>query len=400
MVALGTAFTVGCAALVSEASLSATVDDTVLPTVTATAGSSTGSTRTGAAEETNEHSTSDFGALLAYVPQDFWGLNLRPFDQTIYLLDLVKIRAANDIDLMDSSATSDEKRPLIILFGTQTQSIESLPPDAREKLATAADIWGWDIADLDQSLYIPYLRAGVYRGRFDAERIQARLAAAGFAEYDVDSFVTYQSDESKVAFALNEDMLLAAQDTLDGLQAIDTLELLIEQATISETGMGKHEATVEILPELADTWGAALIPQPNNDEIETMIRTLASADRLPASIQQRFQEMVAQGVDQRLGWDVAALAHHGIEPTEISLVFHCTSKPPPIDEAQEMAEALMQMDSFTSRNLTWEKVLTLEEVAVRANNVVLTASTKSRNLIGTTVASRDYSLLLFYIQPE
>jgi hypothetical protein len=305
--------------------------------------------------------------LLAYVPPEW--IDQHPpeiMGSPLYYLDFDAI--ARDLGLPDVTSADDRKNKLPLITGIRTQGLPFGPPMIDNLSGSCYDQWGWDIADISQSLYVFSVDVSIMTGSFSAETIAFALGNKGYSSFPVDDFIFYTDAEKTHWFAVAEGIFLYASSR-------DTLETAIQQKSGTAANAGDLPHLGQLISLAPDLHGFVIIP---SGDIE------AASERYG---------MCRQKAD----WDFMIIAFQTVEETaglDIGYVFPSES-----DAAKNLPivkHFLTKTPSLMERDSTWADKMPLDEIYTDGSLVIAEATTLRKGLVGSAIVNRDYYGLLPY----
>jgi len=322
-------------------------------------------------------------ALLRYIPQAW--LDSRPTEGLgpgIHLLDVARVR--QDLGLRTLSGKDSQTAKASLLLQMDTQGLSMGPLELNR--ADMYDEWGWDLADVDQSMYSELGDLTVMAGRFPMEEIGQKLAARGYAAQAMDGYTLYAAPTEPVRVALTADGVLMMSS--DGAAIASAL-----QTRAAETrGLDSHAAVAALLRELEGAWGGYLAPGADLEAFvrQAMANMASLAPEAQAALNQVFSNPAA-----RVGWDAMLISFRGTrgEPTSLTFVYHYPAAADATEDVGVLRLCLTDVPTMRLPGKQWGDLLVLEAVAAEGSLLKATASTQSRYLIGLALAARDYGFV-------
>ncbi len=166
--------------------------------------------------------------LLSYIPIEW--IDQHPpelLGPIIYYLDFDAM--SRDLGLPDVTGADSREEKLSLITGIRTQNISYSPIDPLS--GSSYTLWGWDIADIAQSLYISSVEIYIMAGSFSNDTITTALTEQGYASIPSDKFTLLVDPEETQWFAISEGILLYAPSR-------DILETAIQQKSSDDANAG------------------------------------------------------------------------------------------------------------------------------------------------------------------
>jgi hypothetical protein len=324
-----------------------------------------------------------FQELLSYVsPQWIERHDGDVFGAGIQLADVAQVRQDLSIPLITGASSSKEKVNLIL--GLSNQNFGVTPNDS--KSPSSFQKWGWDIADIDQTLTFGDDYTSIMRGNFDRPIIKDRLEAQGYQASTYGGFTLFlkagKPARQEPQFAWKGDTLIIGWEEA-------TVRSLIDRKTSGKAGLDQSATMQKIMPHLAGAWGVYLAPRGSLDGYARWLQL--------QSMTAKDQSFYKPWLDARLkragqiAWDALAISWHGKQPVDLQFLYLYPTQ----DEAQKdtdlVKESLTTAPNF-NRNQPWGKVLNLETVEIDDAFVVATVTTTNESLIGKAIRDEEWAL--------
>jgi hypothetical protein len=331
----------------------------------------------------SDSSKNGFKELLSFVsPQWIERRNGDVLSAGIQLVDVAQVRRDLSIPPITGADSSKAKVNLILGLSNQDFGVTSLD----SKSPSSFQKWGWDVADVDQSLIFRDDYASIMRGNFDQTIIRERLEAQGYQASTYGGFTLFlkagKPSKQEPQFAWKDDTLIIGWEEA-------TVRSLIDRKTSGKPGLDQSAAVQKILPRLAGAWGVYLAPRGSLDGYARWLQL--------QSMMAKDQPFYKPWVDARLkqtgqiAWDALAISWQGKQPTNLQFVYLY----PTPDEAQQdvnlVKESVTTAPSF-NRNEPWGKVLNLGTVVADDALVVATVTTTNESLLGKAIRDKEWAL--------
>jgi len=303
-------------------------------------------------------------SLLRYIPP-VWA-DTHPADllgPPLYFLDLARMR-----------------RELGSPASLSTQGLE-LMPDSDQFLGSGAEArWGWDLADIDQSLYVPDVAVAVLQGRFRLAEIEDRLRAQGYRGESLGPFTVWVLESGGLVLISKPGALIVSESEIVARE--------LAQQTIDPVPTLDHQpAMAELLPYLQGAWGALLAPSGDPAAIDPQIRGYLG----------QAWPSLQPGKDVRAGWDMLAIAFSGPQArTVLRFLYHYPSPEEAARDVGLVRAGLTAGAVLRSPGQTWGSLVRLQGVQAEGNLIVATA-TAGQSLLGEMARRRDLGFLPFRV---
>lgn len=319
--------------------------------------------------------------LLGYIPPlwaDFHPDRLQGIRDALHFVDVARMREEMGLPPVRGEDSRQAKLEVITKLNPQAAiGAADLHPES----GSTFEQWGWDIADIDQSLFFPASGVSILLGNFGRPQIRERLLQKGYDERAVGEFTIYTSDGTPREIALKPDTLMISS-------RLSILENHIRWKMASLPGLDSHASVAPLMKYLQDTWGAILAasgtPEAYSEEL-----------RLPAELQTELEKYRVGGVHYA-AWDFMAIAFWGSGETDtLRFLYHYPSSEEANKDVELVRVALTEMPSLHSsaRIQTWGDLLTLESVQVEDSVLIAEATTSRRGFMATSVVNLNFTFL-------
>lgn len=329
---------------------------------------------------------SAFQTTLRVVPQTWAKTHAPvPIGPLVVFVDLARMRTDLELPPITGESSREEKQILLRSLNTQGLQFSALPVGLGDE---AFQEWGWDLADIDQALYLADIEASIFWGNFSRPQVPDRLVQKGYTRGASGDFATFTSETMRLQLAWKPDMLIACPR----YEETDVLAWLMELATGQQPGLDTYPAAIATMEQIGDSWGVLLSPSPDYPALDQELRAMQDQLRYLCPDPSCEELFGTRGEVLPAGWDLMAIAYQGVgDETLLTFVYHY----PSAGEAQQDVELVRQTLTETprlaaARGLLWGDYMTLDSVEVRGTLIVAQLRTKSPGLIGTALAKRDY----------
>ena len=322
--------------------------------------------------------------LLAYIPSQ-WA-DYHPDDilgPAIHFLDIAQMR--QDLGLPSVTGADSREDKLSLLTGMNTQGFGLGFADLDFRNARTFEEWGWDIADVDQTLYFEGGDSCILLGNFQRPEIKRRLLDKGYKERTVRAFEVFVAENKSPKFALKSDtLIISSRET--------TLEDLIPSAMGSRQGLDRHPSVASLLEHLDSAWGALLAPTGNIGAVSDGLR----GAKLPSEFGDAVLQAYRLYGEPQIAWDMMAIGFWGTKgiTTTLTFLYHYPSSQEATADIAVAKKSLTEIPSLSRRGQTWGDLLELRNVGVNDSVLKATATTKNKSLIGPSIANRDMGYLV------
>jgi len=253
--------------------------------------------------------------------------------------------------------------------------------DLHPESGSAFEQWGWDITDIDQSLYFPEGQVSILLGNFGRPQIRERLLQKGYQERPVGEFTIYSAEATPREIALKPDTLM-----ISSYEPI--LENHIRWQMARQPGLDRHPAVAPLMKHVTNVWSAILAasgdPKAYSGEL-----------RLPAKLMTAL-EKYRTGDTYYAAWDFMVIAARGSgEMDTLRFLYHYLSPEEANKDILLVRVALTEMPSLrdSSHVQMWGDLLTLESVRVEDSVLIAEATTSRKGLMATSVVNLDCTFL-------
>lgn len=322
--------------------------------------------------------------LLVYVPYGYAELHQDVFGPILVYRDFARMRTELGVPLTVSGAsTRQEKLPL--LTGIENQGFGGIF-DAEESETFSK--WGWDIADVDQSLYIPALNIEIFKGRFSRPEIQGNLLEKGYSSEKVGDFVIFTPETAPTTFAWKEDTIIVGSYVLEAEQ--DFVKGIVEFSTSGKPNLGSHPSFAAMPPLFQKSWGIMLAPSPDfaglQKKNEEFLEIILAKDA------EFFRTQSNPGEIQPAAWDYMALTFRPDgEQFSVRIIYHYLTRESAEANMGVVETTLTETPSLDVRNMFWRDLLPIDEISVQETFVIVDAHTQMKSLLGrAAIDAKDY----------
>ena len=328
-------------------------------------------------------------ALLEYIPislADYHPANM--LGPAIHFIDFARMRQDLGLPAVTGASSHQDKLPLIRNLNTQALSAGV---DNVVGSGFFAE-WGWDFADLDQTLTVPGDNVAILLVILAGRKFAPLLAKKGYVQKRCQEFTLFtagdKANDQLPAFALKEDTLIVAAGKDKTLA-----EQLILLRSQRQKKMSAHPMIVQLLPRLDGAWGAVLAPSGDAEAVTEQLHNTLShlTDGARGTLYEKYKldDPVA------IGWDFMAIRFKGKpgEATTLHYLYHYPSANEAQRDVDLVRQSLTEAPSYSGQGRKWSDLVSLQSVTVEGSFVQATATTRSSGLIGSSLANRDWSFL-------
>jgi hypothetical protein len=330
-----------------------------------------------------ESNTDGFQEILSYVSPEW--IEREQGDvlgAAIQLVDVAQIRRDLAIPPITGASPPREKTDLILALSNQGFSISLI--DSKNPSSFAK--WGWDVANIEQSLVFADDFTSIMLGNFDQSTISDRLEEKGYQASSYGDFTLYLKDvkpmKQEPLFAWKDRTLIISSDE-------GTLKNLIDRKASGKPGLDRSAALQKILPYLAGAWGAFLAPRGSLEGYPLWLRLQLAVDSDQASAKPWLAARSNQA--GQIAWDMLAISWRGKPPITLRFLYLYPTAADAQKDVELVKESLTTAPSFRL-NQAWGKSLTLETAAARDTLVVATATTNNEALVSAAWLNREWAL--------
>lgn len=343
-------------------------------------------------EQSTSNISPELETLLSYVPQTFADLHLPVFfGPTLYIANIVQIRS--DLGISPSiDGASNRKDKLDLIIGLNTQGLLLMPDVINPIDSGNFEQWGWDVADIEQALYLPEFELAVLLGTFERPEIRNSLVEKGYSESREGDFVIFTSDNTEEPhFAWKTDTLIVSASENE----TKALETLLMNNSITP-GLQTHPSVVPMLKHLDGIWGAVFAPSTDwvGFSKSLNIDGWLFLKKQEVDIFQGFLDKKQQ--TDSLAWDFMMTTYKSDEKeTNIRVLYHYPSEAEAMKDLDLVKATLTEAPSVKYRGQrTWGDLLRLESIGVDDTILIVDAHTQNKSLFGEVFESHDYFGLL------
>lgn len=338
----------------------------------------------GGSASADAHSQDVFLELVSYIPSgvmdfhppEIFGTQLNFFDYE---------RMEKDFDLQDLRSSDPWEEKLHLVIGYEFEGLDAFPYDLDFTIHDFYGIYGFDLADLKQSIFLVYQDAAVLRGVFDTDNIDQALLGQGYVTSRDGNFSVYTNDEKKYQFGISEEIILIGRST-------DDLGAMIWQNGQPETSMAELKDIQQLVGYMHNVHGMTLFSSGDLPAIDFHVSDLYV-------VAPHLEEYGFKDYDQfREDWTYAMLTYHMDKEAEVpEMDFYYLF---PSEELAEqyvpiVEDSLTNTPSLRSRHYPlWSELITLEEVEQIDAIVHANATTDRKHIIGNSFSTHDYYGLL------
>ncbi len=332
--------------------------------------------------------TDNLTEMLGYLPStwaDYHSVDV--VDQIIYYLDFERMRLDLEIPLVRGSDPREEKLDLIL--GLDTQGLSFVPDGLDPLTGSFFAEWGWDIADVDQALYIPEYQWSILKGDFSRPEIATSLLGMGYTESSRDGFSVFQMGVSDLQFALSQEILFISAREVE----TSPIDLTIPTSFSGTQRLSSHGSVNPLLDHLEGIWGAVLSPSFDSEAYSLEVSNLAEASA-EEFLQWLTERAIILGETYAIEWDFFAIAYtpHAAN-TGIEFLYHYHSEQLAEQDASFVRAILTEGPSLVFQGRTWADLISLEAVSVFGEVLVASATTECADLLGIILEGQDFGFL-------
>lgn len=329
-----------------------------------------------------ETSQAALQGVLRYIPPQWANQHPTGFlGPLLFFLDFARMRA--DLGLPEVTGADSREAKIEFLKSLNTQGL----PWAEKSLAPlsggAFEKWGWDVADVDQALYVPDLKTSILVGNFGRPEVEERLLAMGYEQQPYGTFDLFLAEDKELGFAVKPDTLLISPYPED-------LEFLMVRGMFSPSGLDRHPSVAAVLEHLGSPWGAVLAPSGDPEGLDPYFE-----DLLLVSLQPKAEDFIKEyrlGVELEMGWDFMAIAFRPADSaTSMRFLYHYLNQVQAEKDVELVKWTLREAPFLASKWQTWGDVLSLEEIEVRGSILRVETTTRGKSLLGSSL-TRYYDL--------
>ena len=329
-----------------------------------------------------ESNTAGFQELLSYVsPQWIERQQGDVLGAAIQLVDVAQLRRDLAIPPSTGADQAREKTDLILALSNQGFDISSID----DKNPASYAKWGWDVADIEQSLVFADDFSAIMLGHFDQSVISSRLEEKGYQASSYGGFTLFLKDvkplKQEPLFAWKDRTLIISSDE-------GTLKSLIDRKASGKPGLDRSAAMQQILPYLAGAWGAYLAPRGSLAGYPLWLRMQAAVNSDQASAKSWLAARSNRA--GQIGWDLLAISWRGKPPIALQFLYLYPTAADAQKDVELVKESLTTAPSFRL-NQAWGKSVALETVEARDMLLVATATTNNESLVGTAQLNEEWS---------
>ncbi len=326
-----------------------------------------------------------FIALLEYIPGQLAEVQQWPrlIGYPMHYLDVARMRA--DLGVRRVTGASERKDKLGLITGLKTQGLGFAPIDLTS--ATAYEEWGFDIADVAQSFYLPIDQTAIIVGTLALSTIDERLLQKGYTASSEGEFIRYSAHDAEWTFFLKSGVLLVGPDE-------SILRALIAQKAGPGSSLAEHPSMVALLGEVQPMWGALLTAAGDLRALRDLALEIMA--ELPEEMQDALLDVVPHitGEPCEYRWDYAVLAFHNAGgQANLHLMYHFASEDWASEGASALPEQLEQSHTLTNPSRTWADLLSHQQAVARGAVLVLDATTTHNTLLGASLHHEDLGFL-------
>jgi hypothetical protein len=313
-------------------------------------------------------------SVWAYIPEDLESLgDAVGIGPRFHFVNIAKVR--EDLGIPPITGTNNRQEKLDLIVGLDAQGLEMFPDEIDPSNGSAFDMWGWDIADIQQLLYLPDLQTAVIFGGFEREQIREHLLEKEYTSSEAGSFTLYTNPNSEIQFALKNDTILVSSSAESNL-----LETLIQTFDMKMPSLSADPAVQALLAQQDEIWGAFLMPSNNLAQFTN--------DLLNGSIAQLMNSSITSA---EIGWDFMSITFYDDnDASRLTFKYHYPSNNEARKDEQLVEMTLTETQSLFYRNQTWGELMELETVERNGNVIVVNAVTANQSLVGDSFENRDY----------
>lgn len=329
-----------------------------------------------------------FASLLSFVESDWAETHtIASFDATIiYLLDFNQLRQDRGFGHLTGESSREAKLDFFSTLGKNTQGLLVGLPGFNPISSAAFETWGWDIADVDQALYIPAESIVIYAGDFSRQSIPQRLAELGTEKEPLGEFSLYQLPDRYLEIGITPDTIIVSAINPE-LRGVEKLLRKFNQAE-DAGGLGAHPSMINLMSQIDSPWGMALFTSPG---FNSGIKNQDSSDEL-------LESMLGYNPDDldfEVFWDLMGITFRGTGDGQylIEFIYHYPEGNPALfaDEVT-LIENIFDQPLLSSRSLTISDYLSLESIEPGETTITARAISTSPIFLNSIIDKREYSL--------
>ena len=333
-----------------------------------------------------------FVALLEYIPGQIAEVQHAPrlIGYPIHYLDVARMRA--DLGVRRISGASNRKDKLSLITGLKTQGLGFAPIDLTS--ATAYEEWGFDIADVAQSLCLPIDQLAIIAGNLALETIDERLIQKGYAASSEGEYILYSATDAEWTFFLKPGLLLIGPDER-------YLRAFIAQKADPSSSLAQHPSMQALLGEIQPMWGALLTDAGDLRALRELVleRMAQLSEEMQAKIRAADPYLTGDPCEYR--WDYAVLAFRNSGgQANMHLMYHFASEKWAGEGASLLPDQLARNHTLANPDRTWADLLSIQQCVARGPVLVLDAITSHNTLLGASVQHEDLGFLPIYCPAE
>jgi hypothetical protein len=329
-------------------------------------------------------------SLFSFIPEGWANIHLTTaqFGPFIYYINYASIRAELNLGNVTGASDPIDKRAYQSVIDKATQGLVMFPDiHSPNKISIFFGQWGWDIPDITQALYLPDFEILFLRGTFDFQKIQTNLASkGGLHQSRGEGYVLYQNADFYYAFV--SDVMVIGTNKF----STAFIEQLYQYRQQSGQTLADNPFVKTVYNEPNRLWGIVLM-------------TAADLSGLsPAQPLKPIPTIALKGLEYSLGpftpvawphWDLIAASFRGLHGgIQLKISYHFQNLDSMASDMETIKQAL-KSPSFVYTGKTWSELMTLENIEVIGDMVMLTATTTYRDLLGGSIQGRDYILWFF-----
>jgi len=326
--------------------------------------------------------------LLEYLPSYYGDVHLPAIGPWIVFLDFERMRSDLGIQFISGNSTRQEK--LLFLTGMKTQNLKFIPDGFSDiKSGNAYTELGWDIADVDQSLYLPEINLAILKGRFEAPEIQAKLMSKGYKSEVIGDFTLF-SDNEFYSLAWKPDTLIIANIQSE----IDFAKRTIEFVGSENQSLSEHSIIKKIIPILIDSpWGIVLLPSPDFVAFDKQTRS-SIEDNFPPETAGPLLELMGTDTPLPAKWDFMTAAYVPDQKRyTIRLMYNYPTDVDARSDEELVRSTLTEMPSLKQRGALWKDLVSINDLSIQNTMIVVSLQTDRPNLLGDCINGAEWGLL-------
>ncbi len=308
--------------------------------------------------------------LVDYHPADLYGMQINYFDFEVMRKDL-------KLPDIDGTASWEDKLKLII--GYQFEGLQGFPQDLDPANHDTYAAYGFDLADISQSLVLVDQDAAILRGTFDARNIDQALLTKNYAVSLGMKFAVYTGNEDQYCFGISEEVILIGQ-------TCDDVETMIWQKDNPERSASQMVQIRQMVQKTHNPHGLTLLSSGDlpafNLKMDEIVKMTPYLEDILMKDNNNYQ----------LDWEYVLVTYHALsEQTDLDLFYIFPTEALAIEYLPIVEDALTNTPSFVNyHNLSWSELLTIKSMETQSQLIHVTATTNGKNFLGNRFLSNDF----------